>query len=95
MSKIVKINRYWAEWCGPCHAFAPTFEEVSKNDKYKDIEFNSLDIENEGADDAGKFNIRSIPTTIIFGKNDEVLRKVIGNVPLSTLEEMIDDIIQN
>ena len=95
MSKIVKINRYWAEWCGPCHAVSSTFEKASKEEKYKGIEFNSLDIEKDGSDDACKYFIRSVPTTIIFGENDEVLRKVIGNVPLSTLEEMIDDVIQN
>lgn len=94
MSKIIKINRYWAEWCGPCHAFAPTFEEASKDEKYKDIEFNSLNIEDDGADDADNYKISSIPSTLMLGENDEVLGRVVGNVSLNTLKEMIDEVMQ-
>nr|DAX62855.1 MAG TPA: TRX family protein [Caudoviricetes sp.] len=92
MNKIIKINRYWATWCSHCHAFAPIFEEVSKNEKYKDIEFNSLDVEDDGSDDAVTYSIRNLPTTIIFGKDNKVLRKVIGNVTLKQFEEIIDDV---
>lgn len=92
MNKIVKINRYWATWCSPCHAFAPIFEEASKEEKYKGIEFNSLDIEEEGSVDAVTYSIRNLPTTIIFGENNKILDKIIGNVNLKTLEEMIDNV---
>ena len=43
----------------------------------------------------GKQTCKNSSAECIFGENDEILRKVIGNVPLSTLEEMIDDVIQN
>lgn len=95
MAKISKITRYWAEWCKPCQAFAHTFEEASNDEKYKDIEFKSLNIESEGFDDSVKFAIRSIPTTIIFDEDEKVLRKVVGNVSLTVLKEIIDEVIQS
>lgn len=57
------IIDYWAEWCGPCKSFGPTYEEVSN--KYEDVVFAKVNTEQEQAL-AGHFKIRSIPTLMIF-----------------------------
>jgi len=59
----VIIIDFWAEWCGPCKSFAPTYEEVSN--KYEDVVFAKVNTEQEQAL-GGHFNIRSIPTLMIF-----------------------------
>ena len=92
MSSIKTIKRYWADWCQPCHAFEKTFNEASTKDKYKNISFESINIEDdEGVDDSIKYSIRSIPTTILFDGNGECLKKIIGNVSLSDFEMIVDD----
>lgn len=57
------IIDFWASWCGPCKAFAPIFEKVSE--RYPDVVFGKVETDQE-QDLAQLFNIRSIPTLMIF-----------------------------
>lgn len=54
---------FWAPWCGPCRSFAPTYEKVSND--HDDIVFAKVNTE-EAQDIARQFQIRSIPTLMIF-----------------------------
>ena len=57
------IIDFWAPWCGPCRQFAPTFEAAAE--KHPDIVFAKVNTE-EQQQLAASFNIRSIPTLMIF-----------------------------
>jgi thioredoxin 1 len=59
----IVVVYFSADWCQPCHAFAPVFNKVAE--QHSDMRFGSIDVEKqkELADD---FNIRSVPTLIIF-----------------------------
>ena len=57
------IVDFWAPWCGPCKGFAPLYDELSE--KYPDIIFAKVNTEEQQAL-AGEFQIRSIPTIMIF-----------------------------
>lgn len=54
---------FWAEWCGPCRAFAPTYEASSE--RHEDIVFAKVDTEAQ-PELASTFGIRSIPTLMVF-----------------------------
>ena len=85
---IVLID-FWAEWCGPCKTFGPTFEKVS--DRYADddmsIVFAKVDTEVQQELAAG-FGIRSIPTLVAFRDQIGVFSQP-GALP----EEALDDLI--
>jgi len=83
-SDIVLID-FWAEWCGPCKMFAPIFEEVSE--KYPDIVFAKVNTEEE-QELAAMFQIRSIPTLMIFREQIIIFAQP-GMLPGSALEEII------
>lgn len=57
---------FWAEWCGPCRMFGPIFEKASGT--HKDIVFGKIDTEAQ-QQLAAAFNIRSIPTLMVFREN--------------------------
>lgn len=91
---VNKIIRFAAEWCAPCRAFAKTFEEVSNMDDFQDITFKTYDIEDEEGEGtmlAMKYGVKSIPTTVLLDENDNVLYKVMGNVPKNTLIDNINN----
>ena len=67
----VVILDFWAEWCGPCHQFAPIFEELSN--EYSDVVFGKVNTEEEQKL-AAYFGIRSIPTTLIIRDGLELFR---------------------
>ena len=79
---------FWAAWCGPCLAFAPTYETASE--AHKDIVFAKVDTEAE-QELAGSFEIRSIPTLMIF-RDQIVLYSQPGALPGHMLEELIDQV---
>jgi len=78
---------FWAEWCGPCKAFAPTFKVAAKELGSHFI-FAKLNTEQHPA--AGQeFQIRSIPTLIVFKDGKEVDRQS-GAMPLPMLKEYLE-----
>jgi thioredoxin 1 len=75
----------WAEWCGPCRAFGPIFEEASN--KNEDIIFAKVDTEAE-QELAGALGITSIPTLLAF-RDGIMLYNRAGALPAPTLDELI------
>ena len=76
---------FWAPWCGPCQQFGPVYEEISE--KNPDIVFAKVNTEDQ-QELAGQFNIRSIPTLMIF-REQIVLYSEAGALPGSQFEELI------
>lgn len=76
---------FWAPWCGPCRAFAPTYEAASE--KHADVVFAKLNTEAE-QEVAATFNIRSIPTLMIF-REKVVLFSEAGALPAAALEQVL------
>ena len=79
------IVDYWASWCGPCQNFAPIYEEASE--KHEDIVFAKVNTE-EQQELAAHFQIRSIPTLMIF-RDQIVIFSQPGMLPASAFEELI------
>ena len=79
------IIDFWAPWCGPCKNFGPVFEAIS--DKYPDIVFAKVNTEEE-QELGGMFQIRSIPTLMIF-RDQIIIFAQPGALPGSALEEII------
>ena len=76
---------YWADWCGPCKSFGPIFEKVSED--FPDAVFAKVDTENE-QEIASMFQIRSIPTLMIFREKVIVFSQP-GAVPESALRDVV------
>jgi thioredoxin 1 len=76
---------FWAPWCAPCRAFAPVFAAAAV--KYPDVRFAKVNTE-EQQQLAGHFNIRSIPTLMIFRDNIIVFAEA-GALPASALDQVL------
>ena len=76
---------FWAPWCGPCKGFAPVFEASSE--EHTDIVFGKVNTDDE-QDLAASFNIRSIPTLMLF-REKVILFSQAGALPGSALEQVI------
>jgi thioredoxin 1 len=81
----IVIVDFWATWCGPCKQFAPVFEAASE--LHPDIVFGKVNTE-EQQELAGDFQIRSIPTLMIFREQIGVFMQP-GALPPQALEEII------
>ena len=83
-NEIVLVD-WWADWCGPCKAFAPTFEKASE--AHPDITFAKVDTEQEQQLSA-MAQITSIPTLMVF-RDNILLFSQAGALPPAQLEELI------
>ncbi len=80
------IVDYWAPWCGPCRSFAPTFEKISE--EHEGIVFAKVNTE-EQQGIAAHFQIRSIPTLMIF-REKVIIFSQPGALPESGLKDLIE-----
>ena len=82
------IVDWWAEWCGPCKSFAPTF--ASASDKYPDVVFGKIDTE-ANAELATSAGIQSIPTIMAFRGGVLVFSQA-GALPAEALDTLIQKV---
>ena len=85
-SDIPVIVDYWAPWCGPCKNFAPVYEQISE--EIDGIIFAKVDTEAE-QNIAAKFQIRSIPTLMIFREQIIIFTQP-GMMSANNLKEVIE-----
>ena len=78
---------FWAEWCRPCLMLAPTVAEIATaySGKLKVVKVNV----DENLNAAGRFNIRGIPTLLIF-KGGQVADQIVGAVPKEQIQKVVD-----
>ena len=84
-SNSLVLVDFWAEWCGPCRMFAPTYEDVSE--RYPDAVFGKVNTEMQ-RELAQMFGIRSIPTLMIF-RDQIIIFSQPGALPSSALEDVV------
>lgn len=84
---IVVVD-FWADWCGPCKMFAPTFEAASE--KHPEIVFGKVDTEAEQSL-AGAAGIQSIPTLMVF-REKVLLFSQAGALPPAALDDLLSQV---
>jgi thioredoxin 1 len=87
--KEVLMVDFWAEWCAPCRAIAPTLEELARESGGK-VSLAKVNVD-EQPGLAARYGVRSIPT-ILFVKGGAVVDQVIGAVPKAQLKKKLDAI---
>ncbi len=81
---------FWAEWCGPCKALAPTVAELAE--EYKDkVKVGKVNVDSNG-NIATNYGVRSIPTLLIF-QNGTILNQIVGNVPKESITKLLNEVV--
>ncbi len=80
------IVDFWAQWCGPCKSFAPTYEKISA--EFPDIVFGKVNTEEEQGI-AAHFQIRSIPTLMMF-REQIIIYSEAGALPEMAFKDVVE-----
>jgi thioredoxin 1 len=78
---------FWAEWCRPCHMLAPTVAEIAQDYAGK-LKVMKLNVD-EAMNSAARYNIRGIPTLLVF-KNGQMVEQIVGAVPKDQITKALD-----
>ena len=85
----MRLLQFKAVWCNPCKQQTKEFKENPV-----DVELEAIDVDEDDKDLATKYSIRSIPTMILVGDNDEVINRWTGVTKSSTINEFIKGLTQ-
>ncbi len=85
-SPVPVLVDFWAEWCGPCKAVAPSLEELASEYSGR-LKVVKLDVD-ENQDLSMQYDVRSIPTLMLF-KDGEAVERLVGAYPKPTILKKI------
>ena len=63
---MTEVIRFHATWCGPCRAYAPTWNKVVNENVEAEVEFLEVDVDKDLSGKAAEYKIMSLPTTVII-----------------------------
>jgi len=86
-SEVPTLVDFWAVWCAPCRALAPTVEELAES-YHGRIKVGKLNVD-ENAEISGNFQIRGIPTLLLF-KNGMVKETLVGLQAKEKIEQVLN-----
>jgi thioredoxin 1 len=87
-SDVPVLVDFWAEWCGPCRMMTPTIDALA-TDYDGRVKIGKLNVDENGGT-AMRYNVRGIPTLLLF-KGGKVVEQKVGAVGKTDVQKMIDN----
>jgi len=85
---MTQVIRFHAGWCGPCRAYAPTWNKVVNENVEAEVEFLEVDVDKDLSGKAAEYKIMSLPTTIVV-KEGKIVAKKTGGLSENELKVLI------
>ena len=97
-TEVVKSDKpvlvdFWAVWCGPCRALAPTIDQIANQFAGK-IKVGKLNTD-DNPDIAVRYGINTIPQVLVFKGSDQPIAKHIGNAPIDTFVKLVNRALES
>lgn len=83
-----QVIKFFADWCGPCKVYAPSFARVKEELESEEITFLEINVENDTDNLAGEYKVRGIPHTVVVEEGVE-LKSRSGRLGVEELKEFI------
>jgi len=85
---MTQVIRFHADWCGPCRAYAPTWNKVVNENVETEVEFLEVNVDKDLSGKAAEYKIMSLPTTVVI-KEGKIVAKKIGGLSENELKVLI------